>query len=360
MELQDYLRSKGLKKLTQEYNLKVNRHSNFNNLVCLKYSQLESPLGEKIVQQCRGIILDEANNWEIVSYPYDKFFNYGESYAPSLDWDTARVYEKLDGSLMTLYYYQQEWQVQSSGMADGTGEVNGFKCTFAELFWKVWHDNNYQLPIETNCCFMFELMTPYNRVVVRQNSNSLVLHGVRDRLSLKESEPNNWRDKYKWQVVETYPLQTLAEIIELTNKLDPMESEGYIVCDARFNRIKIKSPNYVAIAHLRSGFSSRRMLEIVANNEGEEFLNYYPEWQELYQQIEAKYNALVKVIEEQYEQHKDIAEQKDFALVVKHLPYSGILFNLRKGKSQSVKESLAKTSIYKLESLLEIELIELG
>ncbi len=59
-------------------------------------------MGEKIVQQCRGIILDEANNWQIVSYPYDKFFNYEESYAPQLDWSTAKIFEKLDGSLMTL------------------------------------------------------------------------------------------------------------------------------------------------------------------------------------------------------------------------------------------------------------------
>jgi len=360
MELQNYLRTAGLKKLAYEYSIKVNRHSKIDNLVCLKYSQLESPMEETVVQQCRGIILDEANNWEIVSYPYDKFFNYGESHAPKLDWDTAQLYEKLDGSLMTLYYYQGEWRVQSSGMADATGEVNGFGCTFGELFWKVWHDKNYQQPRETNCCFMFELMTPYNRIVVRQNKNNLVLHGVRDRLTLKEADPQLWGDKYGWEVVKTYPLQTLKEIIELTDKLDPMKSEGYIVCDREFKRIKIKSPNYVAIAHLKTGFSSRRILEIVVTNEGEEFLNYYPEWQELYSQIEAKYNELVISIEAEYRQHQDIIEQKDFAIAVKYLPYSGILFNLRKGKTQSVKESLAQTSIHKLESLLKIDFVELG
>ena len=107
MELQDYLINRGLTQLVEEYKIKVNRHSAIDNLVCLKYSQLESPIGEKIVQQCRGIILDEVNNWEIVSYPYDKFFNYGEAHAPELDWMSAKVYEKLDGSLMTLYFYNR-------------------------------------------------------------------------------------------------------------------------------------------------------------------------------------------------------------------------------------------------------------
>ena len=76
-----------------------------------------------------------------------------------------------------------------------------------------------------------------------------------------------------------------------------MESEGYIVLDDKFSRIKVKSPQYVALSHLRTGFSTRKMLEIIATNEGEEFLNYYPEWQDLYRQIEAKYNALINQIE---------------------------------------------------------------
>ncbi|MGK7899383.1 MAG: RNA ligase, partial [Xenococcus sp. (in: cyanobacteria)] len=89
MKLQNYLRDQGLTNLVNEFKIKVNRHQDFPNLVCLKYSQLESPLEKKIVQQCRGIILDESQDWQIVSYPYDKFFNYGESQAPAIDWDSA-------------------------------------------------------------------------------------------------------------------------------------------------------------------------------------------------------------------------------------------------------------------------------
>ena len=193
---------------------------------------------------------------------------------------------------------------------------------------------------------MFELMTPYNRIVVRHDRHKLVLHGVRNKLTLEEENPSIWSDKYSWQLVESYSLgKTLAEIIAITDKLDPMQSEGYIVCDAEFNRIKVKSPEYVAISHLKTGFSTRRMLEIVATNEGEEFLNYYPEWTKLYQQIKAKYNSLIAEIETQYQQYQNIAIQKDFAIAVKHLTYSGILFSLRSGKSSSVKESLAETSI---------------
>jgi tRNA splicing ligase len=53
-----------------------------------------------VVQECRGLILDESANWRIVAFPYTKFFNYGEEHAASIDWSTACVQEKLDGSLM--------------------------------------------------------------------------------------------------------------------------------------------------------------------------------------------------------------------------------------------------------------------
>lgn len=96
------------------------------------------------------------------------------------------------------------------------------------------------------------------------------------------------------------------------------------------------------------------MLEIIATNEGEEFFNYYPEWTNLYQQIRVKYDALIQDIETQYSQYKNIAQQKDFAMAIKHLPYAGILFNLRKGKINSIRQSLAQTSIQKLENLLQI------
>jgi hypothetical protein len=360
MELQNYLRQHGLDSLCSTYYIKSTRHRQYPHLVCLKYSQIESPMGEKIVQQCRGIILDSSQDWRIVSYPYNKFFNYGEHHADPIDWSSAKVYEKLDGSLMVLYFYDGEWRVQSSGTPDAGGEVNGFGFTFAELFWQVWNELKYNLPQETRQCFIFELMTPYNRIVVQQRKNHLVLHGVRNLDTLIESEPNLWANKYGWELVKSYALTSWTEVIKAAEKLEPMDSEGYIICDHNFNRVKVKSPQYVAISHLREGFSTRRMIEIILTNEGEEFLAYFPEWTELYQKIKDRYHSLIQEVEEVYRQYQHIETQKDFALAIKHLPYSGILFSLRSGKIASVKESLRSATIQKAEELLGLDYINLG
>lgn len=79
------------------YFIKISDDNMFGrNLVLLKYDQLNSDLGNDIVQECRGLILD-SDTFDIVSYPFNKFFNYGESHASSIDWDSAYVTQKLDG-----------------------------------------------------------------------------------------------------------------------------------------------------------------------------------------------------------------------------------------------------------------------
>jgi RNA ligase len=341
MKLQKYLRQNGLELLCKTYTIKASQHQEFPQLFCLKYSQLESPMAEPIVQQCRGIILDSARDWQIISYPYDKFFNYGEESAAAIDWNWAKVYEKLDGSLMVLY-------------------VQRFGVSFADLFWRVWRELGYVLPQETHYCFIFELMTPYNRVVVRHHENQLVLHGVRNLETLAEEVPELWTQKYGWQCVCSYELQTWQDILNAVQLLDPMDSEGYIVCDRHFNRIKVKSPQYVAMFHMRSEFSSRKFLEVIRNNEGEEFLAYYPEWTTLYRSIQQKYEDFVAEIEAVYDRYQAIELQKDFAMAVKHLPYSGVLFLLRAGKVQSVKEGLKNVMLSRLEDLLQLEYVDLS
>ena len=281
---------KSLEQLEDEFHIGATRHGKYPNLVLLKYSQIDSPMSERIVQECRGIILDEADNWKPVCVPYFKFFNHGDPKATLIDWKTATVYEKLDGSLVTLYWYDGAWQVSSSGMPDAAGATDSGK-TFAELFWETFNALGYRLPSRgSDRCAMFELMTPYNRIIVPHKENRLVLHGLRDRVTLEESSPDVAAG-LGWEVVRRYPLDTIENVLASCETINPLECEGYVVCDARFNRIKIKSPQYVALAHVKDSMSVRRMIEIVRANESDEFLVYFPEFRPLYDAVRTKIDA---------------------------------------------------------------------
>ena len=152
LPIQKYLRdpklaldSQGLlTKLKFSFGITSNRHKKYDNLVLFKYDQVESPMSEPLVQDCRGIILD---NWEVVAMAFRKFFNFGESLAGKIDWSTASVLEKLDGSLCTLYAYDGSWQVSTTGQADAGGRVNKAGIiTFADYFWETFHKSGMVLP----------------------------------------------------------------------------------------------------------------------------------------------------------------------------------------------------------------------
>lgn len=126
LAVQHHLRSGGtIDDLLREHGIKSRRHSKHENLVLLKYNQVESDFRKPIVRECRGLVLDEADDWRVVCRAFDKFFNYGEPGAAEIDWGTARVQEKLDGSLTTLYSYAGRWHVATSGSPDAAGDVHG-------------------------------------------------------------------------------------------------------------------------------------------------------------------------------------------------------------------------------------------
>jgi len=48
---------------------------------------------------------------------------------------------------MTMYYYDGEWHIASSGMPDASGPLKGQNgITFADFFWKLWKRQGYSLP----------------------------------------------------------------------------------------------------------------------------------------------------------------------------------------------------------------------
>ncbi len=378
LELQKFLLDPANKPadMTTKYGVDVRRHPKYPNLVLFKYSQIESPMGEPIVQECRGIILDEANNWAVVSFPYKKFFNHGEGHAAPVDWATARVFEKVDGSLMTLYWYDNQWQVASSGSPDAGGEVYGTGISFKELFWKVWAELGYKLPDENHkdVCFMFELCTPYNKIVVQHTKNRIVFHGCRELDNANYSETPVADEAtslygYNWEIIKSYPLGSIEDVLKTLENIPPTEGEGYVICDAKFNRIKVKTPQYVALHHMRDGMGSRRMLDLVRSNESEEFLTYFPEFKSMHTQVKAKYTGLVEQLQAAWDKVKDMPFgatpeeikqcKKEFALAIKDVQFNGIIFGLRNKQIESVKHGLRETHIKYLMEALKIKEIVL-
>ena len=355
LQIQHFLRNGGhIEDLETRFSINCKRHKTLLNLCLFKYNQIASPFGEQIVREARGIILDEEDNWNVVSLAFMKFFNLGEPNASPIDWYSARVMEKLDGSLITLYPYRGSWHIATTGTPDGKTPINDFDITFSELFKSIYH---YTLP-PTDCgmCFFFELMSPYNRVVVEYKENKVVLLGARNLQTLEELTP---REASLFlpgcPVVREFPFDNVDAVFAALKDMNGLEQEGFVVCDAMFRRVKIKAPSYITLHHAKDGFKSKRSIaEVVVKGEMPEVVSAFPEYKHLFDEIEAKLSSLIKEIEEDYAGIAHITLQKDFALIANKMTCPSALFALRAGKTKTVRQFLATIHIDNVMRLLKL------
>lgn len=361
LNIQRYLADGGtFDDLLTRYGIKARRHRTLPQLVLLKYDQIASPMGERLVQECRGIVLDQDNDWGVVARAFDKFFNHGEGHAAPIDWATARVQEKVDGSLCLLFPYEGEWHVATTGTPDASGDINqgGAGSTFADYFWSTFPGGREYLPRRGGeagrYCFFFELTGPLNRVVVPHARAGLTLLGARDLTTGFEVRPQVVAHFLPEgiPVVREFPLGSFTEVAATFATMSTLKQEGYVVVDGAFNRVKVKHPGYVVLHHAKDGMTTKAFVEIARSGETSEVIAAFPEFKPLLDEVKGRFEQVVAAVEAEYAQHKHIGVQKDFALAVKDSRCSAALFSVRSGRSASVRAFFAGTSLESVMRLL--------
>ncbi len=354
LEIQKFLRNSSLEELYNQFHLEIKNSSIYSNLYLFKYNQIKSPMGETICQEARGLILDQSNNWEIVSFPFRKFFNYGETHAAVIDWDSAQVFNKVDGSLITFYWYDNAWQVSTSGTPDAITKVQDFPFSFRDLVFSTMKDHGYQLPDEKfkNFCFMCELTSPFNKVVVSHKQN-LTLLGARNLDTLQEISLNEAQKMFAIPAAQQYDLSNLSDIVDSFNNFSALDQEGYIVVDKNFNRLKIKHPDYFKYHKLKSGMCLKSCMALIMEGEKEELIACMPEYKEMADELEAKFQKLLATLVVLWDAAAGAPTRKEFAQRVSCHPARAVLFSRLDGRSDDLSSILRSYSPEKI--LLFIE-----
>ncbi len=353
MLTQTFLRSGGtLNDLLTKYAITAKRHKEYPNLVLLKYSQIESPFHEPIVRECRGVILDEENGWATVSRSFSKFFNSDEVLAAEIHWPSARVQEKLDGSLCTLYHYDNHWHVQTSGSPDASGSVHGLESTFKEYFWDTFSKcGGDTSTLERVLCYMFELCGPDNRVVVVHPESKLVCLGARNRLNGIEWPAETCSMFTGLPTVQSFSLTSIEAIRDTFADMSPLKQEGYVVVDKHFNRVKVKHPKYVQLHRAKDGMTEKAFLEIARMGETPEVIAAFPEFKPLLDSAVRKVEILIAEATAEFESLMHLESQKEFALEACKTRCKHALFAMRKG--QSARDYFAEIRIESLMGLCQ-------
>ena len=305
------------------------------DLVLLKYNQLESDMDSKIVQECRGVIIN-VKDMSVVCRPFDKFFNASQPQAATLI-GKIRAEEKVDGSIMKMYFYQGEWRLATNGMIDAadatlqmsSDDVATYQDLFNVAFAKyVSGDKMAELDEWKDYTLIFELVSPINRIVVAYPETDLKLLGIRHNATGKEIVPRDTSLARIFKTPNLYDIDTLEQALEIAKTLGGNE-EGFILVDEYFNRVKVKGTEYLALHKMRSNsYSLKGFLEVVLNDSQDDLVAYFPEYTPFITDIESKIKQLISDIETEISAVQFDADRKEFALQIKDKPYSSMLFKL--------------------------------
>ena len=363
LAIQKYIKENGFDKAVKVFQLKTRE---YENKVLLKYDQLVSPtlMSNIEVQECRGLIL-EKGTWDVMSLAFTKFFNSEEGNAAKIDWNTAHVLEKLDGTMIQVYWdwHVNKWFAATTGTAEGEGEVNNKNgTTFNDLFWDTVN-NKYtfnECLLNKDLIYVFELTTPYNIVVKPHGESSATLLTVRNRKTLVELSGKALEMtavSLDIPLVKSFDInaKNVGHLLKTFEGM-PWSEEGYVVRDGNDNRVKVKNPAYVAVHHLKGKTAEHNIITIVKSNEIEEFASTFPERKDELLRLKENYDKLTEKLNDVWvelsaRKPKNITkeEKKRYAEAVFEVcgkndvkQFTGLYFGLAQYKVNSVEEFLVE------------------
>lgn len=313
---------------------------------------IDCDFADPIVQEARGIIID-LETLNVVCWPFRKFGNYNESYADKIDWNTARVQDKIDGSIIKMWWNRTtgRWQFSTNGTINAeTALANQMtQETFLDVIKKADNYNEIVLSLadlSKDHTFIFELVSPETQVVVKYPVSHLYHIGTRNNISGMEINSDIGIEKPK-----EYFLKSLDDCLSAAydlNKSDDglihdVKKEGFVVVDDNWNRIKIKSPDYLMLHRMssNSNFSKERIIGMIRDgvvsipsicDDFPNYAHYFKFYDFKISELEYQAKVFCDLTDRIYEEYSH--ERKAVANIIKKHRLAGLGFkHLDSGKS---------------------------
>jgi hypothetical protein len=270
---------------------------------------------------CRGLVLDAEG--VPVGRPLGKFFNLAEHQGTTLPDGTPEVYEKLDGSMILLFFYGASWLVSSRGSFISEQAV---KAT--ELL------ANYDLEkLDRDYSYMLEVIYPTNRIVVDYGAveRLVMLAGIHtqtgEELRLEEID---WADR-----AQIYAATSLPDWIKSLKPGELVNQEGFILRWPNGFRAKYKLDEYVRLHRILTRIQAKDIWECLSCGQDlDRFLESVPD--EFYNwvkgvrvDLEAQYGAIERQCREVF---KDLGDRKSTAAYFQTQRYAKVLFLMLDGR----------------------------
>jgi hypothetical protein len=260
--------------MSAEFGVDVKVEPHFDShLYIFKYNMLTAQWLKPLTHECRGIILRPSKDgWEIMSYPFNKFFNQHEghcSISKKEDFDKSipelEFVEKADGTCIQVWFdrWNDAWRVSTLG-AITTLPIHDSGITFDTLFWNTVGGHSIEADFVRGNTNVFELCGKLNRVVTRYPNDRVYILGIRQadntfveqetiknlnyvksgkihvpkRAKLSDIGITSLEDAQAWIEKQVADISTYGEY-----------AEGFVLYDKFGPSCKMKNSVYLALHH---------------------------------------------------------------------------------------------------------------
>lgn len=277
---------------------------------------------------CRGLVIDADGN--ILARPFKKFKNIEEHSPDEIPiTEKFEVFEKMDGSLIILFYYEpyKEWIVASRGsfFSDQSREAE-------KMF-----DKTVFKHLNKKCTYLFEVIYPENRIVVDYRGlRDLVLLGRVESKTGFELFYEDLYDTYSkyFTVVKKIKVNTFGELNSIRDKEED-NKEGFVVRFENGFRVKMKFAEYCRLHAIVTNVSNLTVWEHLMNGyDFDELVDRVPDefytWlKKTINELQNSYNEIERLSLKEFVRiiHiNEITDRKQFAEEAKKFDYRSILF----------------------------------
>lgn len=308
---------------------------------------------DDVTRKCRALVVDEGTG-KVVARGYEKFFNYSEhanskSYAPPLPKEAFIAYEKVDGSLILLFYAYHAWRVASRGSFTSDQARTAMAVLSSDYDWI---DEN----LNRDFTYVTEIVYPENRIVVDYGDKvELVLHGIFNNKTLEEvplyeADPDAWETLSFGRIVKTYPFNggifLLDHLASGSNDIEGnfvrgVDAEGYVIRFQSGVRCKVKFNDYVHLHKIITNCTEKSVWETLSsggtlNDLYDGTPDEFRDWlNDTVTKLYGQYNEFIGVTTDYYNKVSSIVgldpSRGEFARTVLTgvpKPYQGGVFNL--------------------------------
>ncbi len=223
-----------------------------------------------------------------------------------IEFNDCRQEEKIDGTIIRLFYYNNEWHKATNK------KINAYDCywenklSFGEMFDEISKNLDYS-KLDKKFSHSFVIQHPSNRIIKTIEKTELYyLHSIDKNGNIEYQNLNIKSSK-------TYNYETIDEILDiLKSKTLSWDFPGYVITHPTKNIILIlENPNYSYVKELKNymPFNTKywkikdnvdqtlcRLVKIILNETDTEYIKYYPEHSELIEKIKKQIDKHINEI----------------------------------------------------------------